>query len=76
MESVPHRRDGIALHPNEKEPLAYERADEYGPPQDGDLRLLRYLREEFKKNDPTWGGLEVVSDGKFGRIWAFPLAEE
>lgn len=44
----------------------------FGKPVEQDLKLIRFLREEFKKKDPTWGGLEPRDDGKFGRIWAHP----
>lgn len=48
----------------------------YGVPTEEDLRLIRYLREEFRKLDPEWGGLEPRDDGKFGRIWAHPEAPQ
>lgn len=44
----------------------------FGKPVEDDLRLIRFLREEFKKKDPAWGGLKPRNDGKFGRIWAHP----
>ena len=44
----------------------------FGAPEEGDLSLIRFLREEFKKKDPTWGGLEPRNDAKFGRLWAHP----
>jgi hypothetical protein len=44
----------------------------FGKPEEGDLKLIRFLREEFRKLDPTWGGLVPRADGKFGRIWAHP----
>jgi hypothetical protein len=47
---------------------------DYGKPVEGDLKLIRFLRDEFKKQDPTWGGLEARPDGKFGKIWAHPAA--
>ncbi len=46
----------------------------FGTPQEEDLKLIRYLREEYKRVDPTWGGLKPRDDGKFGRIWAHPKA--
>jgi hypothetical protein len=47
----------------------------FGTPEEGDLKLIRFLREEFKKKDPTWGGLKTRPDGKFSRIWAHPKSE-
>lgn len=47
-----------------------------GPPQEEDLRLIRYLRRQYEEQDPEWGGLVTRDDGKFGRIWAHPLAPE
>lgn len=44
----------------------------YGAPEQEDLALVRFLREEFKKKDPTWGGLVPRDNDKFGRIWAHP----
>ncbi len=44
----------------------------FGTPVEMDLALIRYLREEFKKKDPTWGGLQPKDDAKFGRIWVHP----
>ena len=46
----------------------------FGVLAEGDLKLIRFLREEFKKKDPTWGGLKPRDDGKFGRIWAHAKA--
>ncbi len=44
----------------------------FGKPEEADLKLIRHLREEFKKKDLTWGGLKPQDDGKFQRIWAIP----
>ena len=44
----------------------------FGTIEEEDLKLIRYLRDEFKKRDPTWGGFVPRDDGKFGRIWAHP----
>ncbi|OYW78304.1 MAG: hypothetical protein B7Z37_00425 [Verrucomicrobia bacterium 12-59-8] len=48
----------------------------FGKPVEDDLKLLRYLRTEYEKKDPTWGGLISTPDDKFGRIWAHPKAKE
>ncbi len=48
----------------------------FGKPEEDDLKVIRFLREEFKKKDPTWGGLVPRDDGKFGRIWAHPRSSE
>jgi GTPase SAR1 family protein len=45
---------------------------EYNVPIAEDLAMIRFLRGEFGKKDPTWGGLKPRADGKFGRIWAHP----
>ena len=47
----------------------------YGKPEEEDLKVIRYLREEFRQKDPDWGGLKPRNDGKFGRIWAHPKWE-
>ncbi|MBX3746497.1 MAG: hypothetical protein KF833_14410 [Verrucomicrobiae bacterium] len=46
----------------------------FGKLVEEDLKLIRFLREEFKRKDPAWGGLRPRNDGKFGRIWAHPKA--
>lgn len=48
----------------------------FGAPVEDDIKLIRFLREEFKKKDPTWSGLVPRSDGKFGRIWAHPQSAQ
>ncbi|MBI5686863.1 MAG: hypothetical protein HZC54_17485 [Verrucomicrobia bacterium] len=65
--------------PDESKNLLQGKADSvesigYGRLED-DLKLIRFLREEFKKKDPTWGGLVSRDDGKFSRIWAHPKSE-
>lgn len=47
---------------------------DFGTPVEADKKLIRFLREEFKKQDGEWGGLVPRDDGKFGRIWAHPQA--
>jgi hypothetical protein len=44
----------------------------FGVPVEDDLALIRYLRGEFEKKDPTWGALERIKDDKYGRLWAHP----
>lgn len=48
----------------------------FGALQEDDLKLIQFLREGFRKKDPTWGGLEPRPDAKFGRIWAHPQWKE
>ena len=55
-------------------PFAALSPKSFGTPAENDLKLIRFLREEFKKKDPTWGGLVSRDDGKFGRLWAHPMS--
>lgn len=48
----------------------------FGTPVEDDLKLIIHLREEFKKKDPSWGGLKDRKDGKFGRVWAHPECDK
>lgn len=79
--ALPEGADGLprggqpeAETDREGDPARYAQLG-YGVPTEEDKRLIRYLRAEFEKRDPTWGGLEPRNDGKFGRIWAHPLAK-
>jgi hypothetical protein len=47
----------------------------FGALDEGDLKLIRFLREEYKKKDPTWGGLEGRRDDKFGLLWTHPKSK-
>ena len=48
----------------------------FGVPVEDDLAMIRYLRTEFEKKDPTWGGLDRVKDDKYGRLWAHPNRQQ
>ncbi len=57
----------------EENPFA-QRSPGFGTQQEEELKLIGYLREEYKRANPTWGGLTLRDDGKFGRGWAHPKA--
>jgi len=54
------------------EPFGSTNTFGFGALQEEDLKSIRFLREKFEKQDPTWGGLVTRDDGKFGRIWSHP----
>ena len=63
---------GVGKRDREREQFGGVYSLGFGKPEEEDLKLIRHLREEFKKKDPSWGGLKTRDDGKFGRIWAYP----